>query len=390
MDEEEAVKLLRAGKDGIAKWNQWLLGWQSHIFLDGADFAGVDLSGADLVHAYMRGADFTDAKLIGANLALANLSDAKLIRADLGFANLGGVDLRQAQLVQADLSGANFSESSVNPERFYPRQRYIFFGSSYSDLSCADLSDSNLRGTNFSGANLRGANLSGSNCSATGFANVNLSEVRGLDSVRHKGPSTIGLDTIFRSKGKIPDAFLRGCGVAEALIEYLPSILAATQPIQFYSCFISYCSKDQAFADRLHARLVQEKLRVWYAPEELRGGRKSIDQIDQAIRVHDTLLLVLSEASMQSRWLETELRAALRGELLDRRQIIFPIRLSSMATVRAWRCIDPDTGEDMALEVRKYHIPDFSNWKDNDSFEKAFARLLDDLKQEVDPAGRRR
>jgi hypothetical protein len=27
----------------------------------------------------------------------------------------------------------------------------------------------------------------------------------------------------------------------------------------------------------------------------------------------------------------------------------------------------------LAEEVRKYHIPDFSNWKNHDAFEKAFA-----------------
>jgi hypothetical protein len=30
--------------------------------------------------------------------------------------------------------------------------------------------------------------------------------------------------------------------------------------------------------------------------------------------------------------------------------------------------------EDSAEEVRKYHIPDFSNWKNHDAFEKAFAQ----------------
>ena len=36
--------------------------------------------------------------------------------------------------------------------------------------------------------------------------------------------------------------------------------------------------------------------------------------------------------------------------------------------------------EDLAEEVRKYHIPDFSNWKNRDAFETAFARLEKDLR----------
>ena len=39
-----------------------------------------------------------------------------------------------------------------------------------------------------------------------------------------------------------------------------------------------------------------------------------------------------------------------------------------------------DRGKDLAVEVREYFIPDFSNWKDHDSFEAAFARLQNDLR----------
>ena len=45
--------------------------------------------------------------------------------------------------------------------------------------------------------------------------------------------------------------------------------------------------------------------------------------------------------------------------------------------------LDADTGKDLATEIREYFIPDFSNWKDHDSFEKAFNRLLRDLKAEA-------
>jgi len=60
--------------------------------------------------------------------------------------------------------------------------------------------------------------------------------------VNHRFPSTIGIDTLFNSKGRIPESFLRGAGVPEILITYLPSMLG--QAIQYYSCFISYSAKD--------------------------------------------------------------------------------------------------------------------------------------------------
>jgi L-rhamnose isomerase len=54
--------------------------------------------------------------------------------------------------------------------------------------------------------------------------------------------------------------------------------------------------------------------------------------------------------------------------------------LVSYEVLQEWKCIDSTTGEDLAEEVRSYFIPDFSNWKSHDDFERAFARLLTDLK----------
>ena len=82
------------------------------------------------------------------------------------------------------------------------------------------------------------------------------------------------MDTLVRSRGKIPEAFLRGCGVPDALIANLPALIGAMEPIQFYSCFISYSTKDQDFAERLHSKLRDKGLRVWFAPEDIQGGKK--------------------------------------------------------------------------------------------------------------------
>ena len=78
----------------------------------------------------------------------------------------------------------------------------------------------------------------------------------------------------------------------------------------------------------------------------------------------------------------TELRKARKAERQSGRRKLFPVRLVDLETLQAWECIDPDTGEDLVLEVRRYFIPDFSHWKEHDPFEAAFARLLKDLRAE--------
>jgi hypothetical protein len=55
-------------------------------------------------------------------------------------------------------------------------------------------------------------------------------------------------------------------------------------------------------------------------------------------------------------------------------------------TLRNWECFDADSGKDLAVELREYFIPDFSNWKEHDQFEDAFTRLLKDLKTDVSAA----
>lgn len=124
------------------------------------------------------------------------------------------------------------------------------------------------------------------------------------------------------------------------------------------------------------------KARVWFSPEDVKGGEKLYDQIERAIQLHDRLLLVLSEESLQSGWVETEIRKAIETEKREGRRKLFPIRITDYETIKKWRCFDADTGKDLAVEVREYFIPDFTNWKDHDSFEAAFDRLLSDLKAE--------
>ena len=322
---------------------------------------GATLTGATLRGSNLSKANLTDAVLKGANLSGANLIHAILSEANLTEAVFRRVNLRGAILIYAILSAANFSGA---------------------DLSGADLSGADLSGADLSDANLTDANLGDCRCSRTIFANLDLFEVRGLDSTKHLGPSTVGNDTLFRSKGKISDAFLRGCGVPEGWIEYLPSLIGMLEPIQFYSCFISYSTENQDFAAHLYGKMRDKGLRTWFAPKDAKAGKKLHEQIYEAIRVYDKLLLVLSRESMGSEWVKTEIREARKAEVKEGQRKLFPIRLVDFNTIREWEFFDEYTRKDLGIEISEYFIPDFSKWKDHDAFESSFAKLLKDLKAE--------
>jgi hypothetical protein len=351
----------------------------------------MDLSGANLSYANLSDSDFGDAKLIGANLKGARLDDANFLLANLTEVNLSsaylyGANLGQTCLRAAKLTGANFAFANLTRADFTDTDMRgaTLAGANLTDT---DLTRANLKGASFSSAilnrtGLKAANLQNALVSNTKFADCDLSEVRGLDSIRHYSPSSIGIETIYKSKGNIPDSFLRECGVPDSFITQMHSLVGAEGGIQFYSCFISYSSKDDEFARRLHGRMRDAHLRVWFAPEEMKAGNLLIEQIETAIRVYDKLLIVLSEASLQSEWVITEIRKARMHERQSAKRKLFPVRLVDFETLRDWEYFDADSGKDLAIELREYFIPDFSNWKDHDSFEAAFGRLLRDLRAE--------
>jgi len=167
----------------------------------------------------------------------------------------------------------------------------------------------------------------------------------------------------------------------------LRSLSIASEPerARAQSCFISYGHEDEAFARALYKRLKSQGVRVWFAPEDLRGGRKLFEQLDEAIRRHDRLIIVLSKDSLQSQWVAAEVLKARAREAAESRRVLFPIRLVPYEVLQSWTLIDSNTGKDVAVEVREYHIPDFSGWEDHESFSAASNRLIRDLQldQEV-------
>jgi hypothetical protein len=358
MANEEHLAIL---KQGVEVWNKWRKEFPTiQPYFYNADLHEADLRNADFSHADLREADLRGADLRMTSLRKANLSGANLRGANLSRTTLHGTDFRRADLFDASLYGA--------------------------DLRGADLREANLQSADLQWSDLRWATLSGTYfCGAdfgdTSILNLDLGEAIGLDEIFHHGPSSIGIDTIYKSKGKIPEVFLRGAGVPENFIAYMHSLTG--QALQFYSCFISYSTKDQEFAERLHADLQAKGVRCWFASHDIQGGKNLREQIDQAIRIYDKLLLILSKNSMNSEWVKTEITNARQREVKEKRQMLFPVSLVPFESIRKWKAFDADTGKDSAREIREYFIPDFSKWKDHDSYQKAFDRLLRDLKAEV-------
>jgi hypothetical protein len=258
-----------------------------------------------------------------------------LTGADLSSANLNGAKLRSAFLGEADLGEA--------------------------DLRKSDLSWANLRSANLWGASLDGANFERATVGHTIFGGVDLSSCNGLDSVEHRAPSTLGIDSVILSKGRIPKAFLRGVGLPEEWIDYIPSLVG--EGLQFFSCFISYSSLDEPFAVRLHDALQSNGIRCWLDKKQLLPGHDISRELERGIHVYDKFLLCASKNSLTSWWVKTEIKTTLQKEQALEREKgktvskLIPLNLDGYMFTAQW-----DLGV-LANEIRGRVAADFRDWE---------------------------
>jgi|HubBroStandDraft_6_1064221.scaffolds.fasta_scaffold80631_2 uncharacterized protein YjbI with pentapeptide repeats len=329
--------------------------------LDGADLEGANLLFAELDNASLIGSDLTRASLTSASLIGTRLTVATLNGAIMTNANLSRANITSARLREADLSGANLLEADLTDADL---DRALLTGS---HLCRADLLRASLIDTIFRRCNLDEANLTGVTLLETAFTNVDLSKVIGLDACNHMGPSSIDNRTLAIS-GDLPLNFLRGIGLPDNLIGYLPSLF--NRAIQHYSCFISYSTDDQEFSDRMYSDLQNAGVRCWFAPHDMPIGGKILDEIDAAIRLRDKVLLILSNQSIRSDWVGDEVTRAFEEERKRGRTVLFPVRIDDaiLNTEEAW-----------AAKLRARHIGDFRDWKNHDAYRRSFDRALRDL-----------
>jgi hypothetical protein len=324
-----------------------------HANLCGADLTKSNLDGADLRGAQLDSTNFTRASLRGCNLFRCELFGTDLIRADLSNADLTYAFLKDADLTGADLRGARLTRTRIW------RSNLTGADCSHTSLSEAELDEVTLKGTNFQNAHFW----------LCRFSNLDLSGTEGLDTVFHSGPSSIGIETLFLSAGRIPTAFLLGVGVPRAIIDYL---LATTRnPLEFYSCFISYSSVDENFARLLHSDMLAGGIRCWLFAEDATWGERVWSEIDKSIRVHDKVVVICSKNSLRSEPVLREIERALQREDQERRNVLYPVRIDDFI-FKEW---EHPRKSDVASKV----IGDFRNWSERPEYSKALGKFLQSL-----------
>jgi len=360
--------------------------------------AGADLSGEDLREAHLSGADLTGANLVGANLhgldlRGACLREARLDRADLRDAMLDEADLRSAGLAaalangsrfhradlslahlrgadfrSADLSEALLTDADLSQARF---ERANLYDASLigAELGGASFRDAVLCGANLRESHLDGADFRGSRFAFTVLAASDLSRARGLESVVHDGPSTVGIDAFLLSRGEIPDAFLVGIGLSPLTIEYLKAVAAAEEGMLVGDAlFLLFADADRARARRLRAYLRMHRHLAWYWHEaqELAGHHNP--DLKMRVRFHDRVLVVGSAGAADDTALGETIERFVAKEAAEHRRIVLGVRTGDFET----------TGALVAMTADRW-VADFRGTDWEDPRDAVFRRELDRL-----------
>lgn len=197
------------------------------------------------------------------------------------------------------------------------------------DLRELDVAGEDLRRFSFRGADLRGSNLRGAKV----------------------------------DRGALVGARLEGADLSDVQWDNV---------FEFYSCFISYSAQDEAFARRLHSDLEAYGVRCWFAPTDLKIGGHLETEIDTAIRKSDRIVLILSQASVDSPWFRKEVEIALEEEAKFDKIVLVPVSLDDAV----FTTTDPWAAE----IVRNRKILRFSDWRTSGMYHSDVVRLLGGLR----------
>lgn len=94
-----------------------------------------------------------------------------------------------------------------------------------------------------------------------------------------------------------------------------------------YHAFVSHSSQDKDAAKRLALDLQGRGYSVWFDEWEILVGHNIVDEVFGAIKQSHFMVVILSEASVKSRWVDEELTAAKTREIEGEQVVILPARL---------------------------------------------------------------
>jgi hypothetical protein len=321
---------------GVEVWNRW----------QKTNFNILpDLSNHNFENAEMPYIDLRNVLLNGSNFTNANFYYANFVNTVCHKTNFTSAYFSNAQIIKSWFDGASFVQANCLRTSFHD-----------SILNGANFEKCHLEQAIFKRVLLDKTNFSEATLARTSFDNCDLSPTIGLETARHLAPNSIGIDTLYLSKGYISEEYLKKSGIPENFVTYSKSL--TSNPIEFYDCFISFTEKDDVFSKKIYDDLIRNNVRCWRWIEDAKGGKPLRISIDEAIKVHEKVVVICSKSSLNSPAVIEEIEKALNKEDAQIREgkdgeVLFPITIDDY--VFNW-------DHPLKDRVKRPRILDFRGW----------------------------
>jgi len=223
-----------------------------HLPLNELDLSGVNLSGANLSQSNFDGSNFANS-----NLSRAKLSDTWIQDSDFSGAILSAAEISHAKLLSSKFKDCSFEFSNVENANFH---RTVIIGGIWKNVDFKNSVFDN-----------------------TFLADVDLSSAKNLDTITHRGRSTIGFDTIFKSGTSLSEKFLSGCGVPSTMIESVLRIFDLQKENKVFLSYTQETDTTKKWIDKFALDLNSQGVFVYYDKWDVAPGDSLTKFMDTGI-----------------------------------------------------------------------------------------------------------
>ena len=268
----------------------------------------------------------------------------------------------------------------------------------------ADFTGATVKNCGLPGAELRFVRLNGTtfwpylgdtDINSWSVINSDLSGLQNPTSGCHEYPSNVDIASLQKTAAGLVEnkqtpeglsTFFEECGLPREILDVFATWSSFSKAVDqeqtaednYYSCFISYSSRDDKFAKRIHGELTARGVHCWMDSHEMVPGANIFDEIDRGIHQWDKVLLCCSSNSLESPWVDRELDKALQKEEALWRErgkktlVVIPLNIDDY--LFEW-----NGAKASALTSRV--AADFTNW---DTAKSKFAKQIENVLKALD------
>jgi|GEM_PF-6764066 len=147
--------------------------------------------------------------------------------------------------------------------------------------------------------------------------------------------------------------------------------------------FVSYTSTDRSFVETLTNSLESLSVRLWIDYREIRVGDSIIAEISKGLQEVDALVVILSQASVKSRWVTEEINAAFMAMVEGKGVRLCPVLIQSCdvpVLLRNRKYADFTKGFGNGIrELIEGIIPDHKRWEEIKALAQEFHATVEKL-----------